>query len=494
MDTFVTQLGRLHPLLVHLPIGSIFLLVAFEIYFRFRKESHSGFESQSGAAIRTFILILSTTVAILSAGFGWLLSQEGGYETNLLSQHQFFGFAVAGLSLLLLLIHLAKWKRAYLPVLAVVTLTLVLAGHFGGSLTHGSDYLDIWFSGDSADPVAEAVAAEPDPAKVLVFEDAIQPLLETRCLSCHGPEKSKGDLRLDSIEAIQRGGKEGPSIMARNPSESPLIQRILLPITEKKHMPPKGKPQLTDAEVALFEWWVQNHAHQSIRIADAHPPPTVETYLSGLFPSLETPVPDREEILEAANTIARQLNISIRPLSAREPWLEVSARLRSTEFGDSELAQLAPIAPAIQRLDLGTTAVTDKGLMHLKSMEQLRQLQLDRTGISDAAMENIAVLPRLEYLNIFNTEITDEGILALTPLTELRSLYAWNTRISPEAVQALSEQLVDQRMIARWQADIDELQRRIENERFSANLGESLPTGLEIPEAEPLPEAAKEEE
>jgi len=62
------------------------------------------------------------------------------------------------------------------------------------------------------------------------------------CESCHGPEKQKGKLRLDSLEALMKGGENGPVVVAGNPKKSPLVARVLLPATDDDHMPPEGKP------------------------------------------------------------------------------------------------------------------------------------------------------------------------------------------------------------------------------------------------------------
>src|SRR4051812_46420077 len=57
----------------------------------------------------------------------------------------------------------------------------------------------------------------------------IQPILADRCYSCHGPEKQKGDLRLDSPAAIRKGGKNGVALVAGDPAKSTLYSLTLLP-------------------------------------------------------------------------------------------------------------------------------------------------------------------------------------------------------------------------------------------------------------------------
>jgi mono/diheme cytochrome c family protein len=93
-----------------------------------------------------------------------------------------------------------------------------------------------------------------------VFAEVIQPILLQRCSACHGPEKHKADLRVDSLEALLKGGKSGPALVAGQASDSPMIHRLLLPLNDEDHMPPEGKPQPTLAEIVALEWWIDRGA------------------------------------------------------------------------------------------------------------------------------------------------------------------------------------------------------------------------------------------
>ena len=85
------------------------------------------------------------------------------------------------------------------------------------------------------------------------FEKKIRPLLANHCWKCHGPEKHKGGLRLDSEEGLAKGGDTGPAVVSGKPDESLLIQAVRYQSDLK--MPPKGK--LSDAEVADLVDWVR---------------------------------------------------------------------------------------------------------------------------------------------------------------------------------------------------------------------------------------------
>ena len=89
------------------------------------------------------------------------------------------------------------------------------------------------------------------------FTARVQPLLESRCISCHGPDKVKGGLRMDSREALIKGGESGPALVPGEPSDSLLLQAVM---HSKKdlEMPPKEK--LTTNDVAVLEKWIADGA------------------------------------------------------------------------------------------------------------------------------------------------------------------------------------------------------------------------------------------
>src|SRR2546423_5550161 len=89
------------------------------------------------------------------------------------------------------------------------------------------------------------------------FIDRVQPLLESRCVSCHGPDKAKAGLRLDSREAMVKGGENGPAVIPGRPSESLLLQAVM---HSKKdlEMPPKEK--LTTNDIAVLARWIRDGA------------------------------------------------------------------------------------------------------------------------------------------------------------------------------------------------------------------------------------------
>ena len=88
-----------------------------------------------------------------------------------------------------------------------------------------------------------ALVAGPDlHAADPTFSKDIGPILTARCLNCHGPKRQKNDLRLDSAEAVKKGGKNGPVFIAGNPDNSPIYHRTTRPPGDEDRMPATGEP------------------------------------------------------------------------------------------------------------------------------------------------------------------------------------------------------------------------------------------------------------
>jgi mono/diheme cytochrome c family protein/cytochrome c553 len=96
-------------------------------------------------------------------------------------------------------------------------------------------------------------ADSPTPEQIEFFEKRIRPLFVSHCFECHGPDRVKGGLRLNSGDAMRRGGDSGPVIVAGKPEESLLIEAVGHRSDIK--MPPKEK--LADAEIADLKRWVE---------------------------------------------------------------------------------------------------------------------------------------------------------------------------------------------------------------------------------------------
>ncbi len=107
-------------------------------------------------------------------------------------------------------------------------------------------------------PIALGAAEPPrlqgvKPPGALRFETDVLPILESRCTECHGISKQSSGLRVDSIDALLRGGKKGPALVAGKSDESRLFE--LITAEGKKRMPPKGD-RVSVEEVETIRRWI----------------------------------------------------------------------------------------------------------------------------------------------------------------------------------------------------------------------------------------------
>jgi uncharacterized membrane protein/YHS domain-containing protein len=478
ISDFILFLGRFHPLLVHLPIGFIMLLVILELLTAFTKwKSHPG--------TQRIILALTIPAAAFTSGVGYMLSLSGGYDATLLERHMWPGIGLSVAVLATFCLHLLEMQKAYRLSLAGTMVLLVVTSHYGGSLTHGTDFLTRYAPKPLRAVLGGTSANNPPPKQAKMsnvsgplFNAAINPFFDKYCLTCHSPEKAKGGLKMDSMTAILKGGDTGPALLAGKAADSLMIKRMLLPANSDEHMPPPGKPQPTADEIALLQWWIDAGASTNKTIQELKPP---EKLLKLFLPAPPTtaaspphinisPKP-LSEILPIAEKLADELDISITALSPAEPWLQVNASLPATNFGNAELARLAPLTNNVRWLDLAGTGVSDESLSLVGQMKGLTRLHLERTRVSDAGLTSLTNLLDLQYLNLYGTAITDTGLQALSPLRSLKQLYVWQTQVTPQAVAAFSESRSDKEQIHRWQQEIDALQAQIKNQGILINTG-----------------------
>ena len=164
----------------------------------------------------------------------------------------------------------------YPALLACVLVLLTWTADQGGALTHGSNYLTQYMPA-SIKRLTGLGAAGRAPSAGSFYARHIDPVFDANCVACHGEGKVKGGLRLDSYDALMKGGKDGAVIVAGQPDKSLLLVRVTLPPDHKQFMPAEGKPPLRPEEIDWIKAWIEQGAS-----------PTV-TQLAGVFIREEAP-------------------------------------------------------------------------------------------------------------------------------------------------------------------------------------------------------------
>ncbi|WP_345032236.1 c-type cytochrome domain-containing protein [Ravibacter arvi] len=419
-------IGRFHPVVVHLPIGILLLAALFQLLSR-------RFSTVAPAIPLT--LLFGALGAVLSCITGYMLSLSGDYDTILAGRHQWLGIATAVLAFVFY--GIVRYK-ATIPKLAdsmaLASIGLItLTGHLGGSLTHGEDYLTVSLSSENTKAGLPPI---PNIQEAVLYTDVVQPILKNRCYSCHGPSKQKGKLRLDEHQYILTGGEDGSAIKAGAADESELIKRLLLPLTNDEHMPPKEKPQLTENEVAVLKWWVDTGAEVSKKVKDLKQTESIKPVLAALESgeSKETPkisdIPEAEVAPADENAIQaiRKAGIIVLPVSQDKAYLSASF-VTAGAGADTLIKLLEPIRKQLIWLRLDDAKISDKTLGLVAGFPNLTRLYLTNTAISDAGLAQLSPLKQLQVLNLVNTKVTEQGLLALKGLQSLRSIYLFQTAV-----------------------------------------------------------------
>lgn len=423
------MIGKFHPVLVHLPIGFFFLALVIRILIGLKKISVS-------ESFFRWVLLSTLVVSLLSVGTGLLLAGSGEYEAATLDRHRWLALLFCALLFLLLLT-----RNRVQNILWVVSLgVLTLAGHYGGTLTHGADFLQI---------TAQEERVITDVQEAVVYEEVIRPILEKKCYSCHGNDKQKGKLRLDSPEFLLKGGEDGPALEAFHPGKSLMMMRMLLPDSDEDHMPPKGKPQVTEEEKALIEWWIYSGADFRKKSRELPQEEKIQKILRGL----ETPVGEEQEALIPEKEVKpaspidlevlQKAGILVNPAGLNTNYLEVN--LRGIPPGKAELKALESLKEQVIRLNAAGVPPVEELAEVIGKLENLRILHLQRTPWSDKEMAGLKGLSHLRVLNLSFTRVTDAGVKELEELKGLRRLYLYSSGVEDraKAMKALPGVVID---------------------------------------------------
>ncbi|HVG16553.1 MAG TPA: c-type cytochrome domain-containing protein, partial [Chitinophagaceae bacterium] len=260
--SFTEFIGRLHPLFVHLPIGILLMALLFSLLAR--KEQYTLSHS-----IMKLVWSIGSFFSLLSCITGYLLSFSGEYEEGSVNLHMWLGISVALVSVFITFkVYQRRFDILYTILCVGLLLLIAGTGHYGGSLTHGEEYLTAALYSDEDEPAASMIKPLANVQEATVYKDVVVPILQSRCYSCHGPKKQKGKLRMDTPEHLLKGGKNGEILIPGNSTESELMKRVLLPLEDDDHMAPKGKLQLTKNQVVLLKWWIEGGASFEKKVKD----------------------------------------------------------------------------------------------------------------------------------------------------------------------------------------------------------------------------------
>lgn len=422
--------GRLHPLILHLPIG---LWILFFVMQFLRK--HDGLEHKTYDTISFSVLLFAALTASVTAFFGFLLSVHGEYGPTL-ATHKISGVALSWLCYFVLITY--DWqkdkKAVFYAVNSFTLFTLIFAGHTGASLTHGENFV--------FEPMMKNAAKELSLEHSTVYELSVRRVFEKKCFSCHNDSKAKGGLVMGTPEQFTAGGKHGAIVKAGNPDESNLVKAIELPLTDDHHMPPDGKAQLTGEEINLIRTWIAAGANFEHKIADLKPDDSLRTMTLAMMASEVDKTNERTYPFAAASAdVVAKLNspfLSLAPLYQNSPALRADFYVRES-FKVEALENLKLVNEQLVELNLARMPVTDKQLPLIAKFSNLEKLNLNFTDVT-GDLTPLASLKHLRSLSLSGTAVTSRSLSGVASAPALKELFLWNTTISQADQLAFSKE------------------------------------------------------
>lgn len=134
---FLLFLGRFHVLVLHLPIGIVLLAIVCE--FAARSPRFNGADAAASLLWR-----FGALTAVITVVLGLMHAGEGGFDADDIAAHRLWGIAFAVVTVAVTVLQtfaVALYRRIRPVVAALVLVTMVMTGHYGGNLTHGATYL-----------------------------------------------------------------------------------------------------------------------------------------------------------------------------------------------------------------------------------------------------------------------------------------------------------------------------------------------------------------
>jgi hypothetical protein len=418
LPNLVGWLGRWHPLILHFPI--VLLLMAAVL-------------GLLGKKVPASLLAIATVSALVTAITGFFLGTQSSPKGELIFWHQWMGSVLAMLAVVwYVLADRVSPASGWIKGLQISLLLLVgFTGHYGGMITHGPDFLAL--------PGPEQEKALPK--NPLVYEHVVARMLDRNCVSCHNPNKKKGELLMTSLEDLRRGGETGPAFVAGKPEESEIIKRLRLPVADEEHMPPDGKKPLSEAEIKIVERWIALGASDTLRLD--HLPESEP--LAALIKASTQPQETNtwENLPKIADTTIQNLAtdyLTIKRIKGGSDAVSVSLFMPPV-YDPSLLLQLKRVAANIVELDLSGLPLSSKEIAVVAQCKNLERLEVDRTPVTDTEFASLAGLAKLKHLKAYGIAITDKSIPVLKGFKALKTLYVWETQLTETGLTELKRSL-----------------------------------------------------
>jgi uncharacterized membrane protein len=428
VPAWLQVLGRLHPVILHFPIVLVLMYGAAILFTPKAIKSESWYTNSI-----EWVLLIAAFSAAITALMGMLLSREGGYDADSITAHKYTGTIT---SFILVTIYFCRNVLKQQIVLSNVSVVLsafmiIWAGHLGADITHGDNFV-------LAPVTPSHIKPQVGLSDAFVYADLVEPILEAKCMGCHNSRKAKGELVMDTKELLMKGGKNGKLWDTTKTDLGLLMRRIHLPEDEKEHMPPEGKPQLTDEESAILYEWIKSGPVFDKQVIDLPATDTLRILASKVLKRSSDEVYDFAAADDKQINKLSNMNRVITPLAMGSPALVVNF-YNKPFYNSKQLEDLKPLGTQIVDLNLDNMPVTDNDIKTIAAFKNLRRLNLNFSDITGNTLQLLSGLQFLKSLSLSGTPVKPGQLTVLTSLPKLRAVYLWNTSVESKDLQPLEE-------------------------------------------------------
>jgi mono/diheme cytochrome c family protein len=292
---------------------------------------------------------------------------------------------------------------------------------------------------------------------VASYATVVQPILDGRCIACHGAERPKGRLRLDSAEGLRTGGVSGYTVVPGDAAGSELVRRLHLDPDDEEHMPPPGSPPLSVQEIAAIEAWIAAGA-----AFEGHVPelvPFVSTQGASVAAAASTaggssagsagnePVgseparvalPPAAAAPESALAALRANLVHVEPFEPGSNALRIDFAAVAADVDDARAAELlAPVRGQVADLSLARARIGDATLALLAEAPMLVRLDLRGTAVTSQGLAQVVRAPLLRELVLAQLQLDSTAVETLLACGALERVYLWRSGLAPSDLARL---------------------------------------------------------
>lgn len=432
IPSWLQVMGRMHPLMLHFPITLLVLYICWILFIDKKNNTN-----ELANNIAAWLLLLTAFTAAFTALMGLFLSKEEGYDTNALQWHK---WSAVGISIFTSFwyyyrekINKTYWHSKTVALIGL--LLIIFTGHQGAEISHGNNFL------------LAPLMSEKETQKVLlenavVYTDMVQPILQEKCYGCHNETKAKGELIMESEALLLKGGKSGKLWDTTAANYGLLLSRVHLSVDAEKHMPPAGKPQLTDQETQIIYLWIKSGANFKTKVTELATTDSLRIIANTIFNTTEN---DKYDFAPANDHKIKELNTNYRivtPLAKESPALGVEF-FSAQAYQSEQLKELLAVKDQIVSLNLNKMPVKDDELKTIGEFYNLRKLNLSFTNITGKTLNELSKLKELRQLALSGTAVKKEHILVLAELNQLSQIFIWNTALTDADISTLKTSMKD---------------------------------------------------